>query len=418
MVWRWLMLVGVFTIAALPLLGPARQAGAQAATPREVIVLFDAPVGPPSTNAVAGGLRARNVARRLGIQPDFVYDSVVDGFAATVTPAQRDALERLPGVLITPNRTFRSSAQMLPTGVNRIDADRNPWAAINRRGPGINADIAILDGGIAPHPELTIAGGRSCVGSNPRAYGDRGGHGTHVAGTAAAADNSGGVVGVAPGARLWAVKVLNDNGVGSDATIICGLNYVFQNRAKIDVVNMSLGGFGMESTCADDPFHRAVCRLVNGAQIPVVVAAGNESLPVTGVVPANFDEAITVSAFADSDGRFGGDGSPTCFPNADDTFASFSNYGPGVDIAAPGDCIRSTWLGRRYAVLSGTSMASPHVAGALALYLSRFPNATAAQAEDWLLTQASVPQTAAQGFLGDADGDFEPVLYLGPLPAP
>ena len=107
-----------------------------------------------------------------------------------------------------------------------------------KNGGIVDADVAVLDTGIAKHRELTIAGGKACVG---KSYADDNGHGTHVAGTIAAKDNSRGVVGVAPGARLWAVKVLDNNGCGSLSSVICGLDWVYAHRDTIDVVNISLG---------------------------------------------------------------------------------------------------------------------------------------------------------------------------------
>src|SRR5215208_7382886 len=110
-------------------------------------------------------------------------------------------------------------------------------------------------------------------------------------------------------------------------------------------------------------------------------------------VPATYDEVIAVSAFADTDGAPGGRGPSRC-GSSDDRFASFSNYGPDVDIAAPGACIRSTSLGSWYAELSGTSMATPHVTGAVALYLTETPAATPGDVRSWLLGLASRPQNS------------------------
>ena len=130
-------------------------------------------------------------------------------------------------------------------------------------------------------------------------------------------------------------------------------------------------------------------------------------------MPATYDEVIAVSAFADFDGAPGGQGPSRC-GNSDDTFAtSFSNFGLDVDIAAPGACIRSTSLGSGYAELSGTSMATPHVTGAVALYLADTHGATPADVRTWLLGPGSRPQTSSQGFSGDRDIFPEPALYLG-----
>ena len=301
--------------------------------------------------------------------------------------------------------------QEIPTGVNRVDADQNAQAGIGQDGGVVAVDVAVLDTGIAAHPDLTIAGGHSCLGQS---YGDDHRHGTHVAGSIAALDNAIGVVGVAPGARLWAIKVLDAQGNGSLSSAICGLEWVYANRGTIDVVNLSLGGSGADSTCSDvDPLHKAICRVVNDAGIPVVVAAGNKPENAANVVPATYEEVIAVSAFADTDGAPGGQGPSRC-ANTDDTFASISNFGPDVDIAAPGVCIRSTSLNSGYAELSGTSMAAPHVTGAVALYLTGTPDATPLDVRTWLLGPASRQQTSPEGFSGDPDTSAEPALYLGP----
>ena len=122
--------------------------------------------------------------------------------------------------------------------------------------------------------------------------------------------------------------------------------------------------------------------------MPVVVAAGNEHKDAATVVPATYEEVITVSAFTDFDGKPGGEGASTCTNDSDDTFANFSNYGADIDIAAPGVCIRSTWLKGKYRSLSGTSMATPHVTGAVALYIAKGPGpGTPADVRTWLLTK-------------------------------
>ncbi|WP_371079036.1 S8 family serine peptidase, partial [Salmonella enterica] len=130
---------------------------------------------------------------------------------------------------------------------------------------------------------------------------------------------------------------------------------------------MSLGGGGSEGSCTDGGMHQAICRSV-AAGVTYVVAAGNPASDAESFVPATYPEVITVSAIADFDGKPGGLGTPTCATGTDDTFASFSNYGDDVDLTAPGMCVLSTWRGGTTGVASGTSMASPHVAGAAALY--------------------------------------------------
>jgi subtilisin len=173
-------------------------------------------------------------------------------------------------------------------------------------------------------------------------------------------------VGVAPGARIWAVKVLNKNGSGYSSWIIAGIDWVAANAAKIKVANMSLGGSGYNQAEYD-----AIQGAVNKG-VAFAVAAGNSDDDANNYSPSAFDNVLTVSALADFDGIPGHLGSPTCRTDVDDTLADFSNWGPAVDIAAPGVCIYSTLPIEQggYGTLSGTSMASPHVAGGLALLAS------------------------------------------------
>src|SRR3972149_571433 len=274
------------------------------------------------------------------------------------------------------NHLSGTAVQTLPTGINRVEADINTNEA---NGVG----VAVLDTGIQlSHPDLAanIIANKTCVKRTSNANDDNG-HGTHVAGTIAALDNTAGVVGVASQAKLIAVKVLDRRGNGTWSGVICGLDWVVANAAtyNIKVMNMSLAGGGTsDNNCGNsnfDALHLAICR-VRDAGITVVVATGNSSANAANFVPAAYDDSvITVSALADSDGASSGVGIPTSY-GADDTFASFSNYGSAVDIAAPGVNIYSTWRGSSYATISGTSMATPHVAGAAALYLKTNPGAT------------------------------------------
>src|SRR5215212_6692428 len=366
---------------------------------------------------VARGDNPQAVARALGVVPTHVFSEVFQGFAAELPVAAVSAAERQRGVIrIWPDLLVHASAQALPTGVDRVDADQNSWADIKKDGGTINADVAVLDTGIAKHRELNIKGGHACMGTSDI---DDNGHGTHVSGTIAAKDNRRGVVGVAPGARLWAVKVLDSNGNGSWSSVICGLDWVYAHRDTIDVVNMSLDG---DATAADQnpcgptttPLHNAICQVVLDGSVTVVVAAGNSGKDAATVVPATYDEVISVSAFTDLDGKPGAEGVSTCAEDGDDTFASFSNFGQDIDIAAPGVCIQSTWPGGTYETLSGTSMATAHVTGAVALYHAKNPHATVVDVRAWLEGPASRPNASPYGFTGDPDAFDEGVLYLGP----
>lgn len=231
----------------------------------------------------------------------------------------------------------------------------------------VDVDVAVIDRGIdLDHPDLNVAGGVDCLDGTCETGGDDDhSHGTHVGGTIAALDNNIGVVGVAPGARLWAVKVCDSGGSCPGSAIIAGINWVAENADKIEVANMSLGGSGYFK--AEDEAIQAC--VDNG--VAFAVAAGKVmTTPVAIHQPAQFNNCLTVSALADFDGKPGGDGSPTCRNDQDDTLAGFSNWGDAVDIAAPGVCIRSTVLDGKYGRKSGTSMASPHAASAMALLAS------------------------------------------------
>jgi subtilisin family serine protease len=210
-------------------------------------------------------------------------------------------------------------------------------------------------------------------------------------------------------------------GCGGDlAGIVAGLNYVAENADVIDVANLSLGGYcpPEEAGCESPVYEAAISRLVDRGVV-VVVAAGNSNDNAVNYLPARFQDAITVSAIADSDGKCGGTGQALApWGYKDDTLAGYSNYGPAVDIAAPGTNILSTWNNGGYNTISGTSMAAPYVTGAAALYKSFNPDASASDVRNALLSTASTPDTQCAGdghgyFTEDKDGSKELLLYVG-----
>jgi subtilisin family serine protease len=321
-------------------------------------------------------------------------------------------VEALPGVAyVQADTPVRTTAQSTPTGINRADADLSPTARIDGVDQRVDVDVAVIDTGVdLDHPDLNVyrAGAKNCALLGLSADDDHG-HGSHVAGTIGAVDNANGVVGMAPGARIWPVKVLNALGSGMNSDVICGIDYVTSKSAQIEVANMSLGGGGTDDgNCGqsnNDAMHESICAAV-ASGITFVVAAGNDSKDAKGFTPAAYDEVITVSALADFNGAPGGGAASTCRADQDDTFASFSNFGSDVDIIAPGVCINSTSMNGGYATLSGTSMASPHVAGAAALIAATNPSATPAQVKAQLLSTG----TTAWNDADDPDPVKEPLL--------
>jgi subtilisin len=347
---------------------------------------------------------AGDAARRHGADVEHVYRHALRGYAARMSARAAAAVARQPDVAsVVADRTVSASAQTLPTGIDRIDADLSSTRAGDGTG-SVDVDVAVIDTGIdLTHPDLTVAGGRNC--NTGRSYADGNGHGTHVAGTIGAKDDGIGVVGVAPGARLWAVRVLNNNGSGSWSSVICGIDWVTANASTIEVANMSLGGSGSDSGCSDGGLHQAICTSV-AKGVTYAVAAGNERDDAANHVPAAYGEVITVSALADFNGQPGGGATATCRTDQDDTLADFSNFGADIDLIAPGVCILSTWKGGGYNTISGTSMATPHVTGAAALYKAAHPTATPAQVKAALQSAGNLNWSNAD----DHDAFKEPLL--------
>ena len=369
---------------------------------------------------------ATELSRTHGFEFEQVFKNVIKGFSVSMPEIVFAKLKEDPRVEFISedfevhtfwHRTSQqlvAQAQSIPTGISRVNATSN-----TNKGTGIG--VAVIDTGIyLSHSDLSanIVANKNCV--NTRKSGnDDNGHGSHVAGTIAALDNSVGVVGVAPAAKLIAVKVLNSSGSGYWSQIICGLDWVVANTGKynIKVANLSLGGGGTsDNNCGNsnnDALHRAICR-ARDAGVTIVVAAGNSSADAANTVPAAYDDAvITVSALADSDGQPTGGGSVTSY-GADDTFAGFSNFGSPVDIAAPGVNIYSAYKNGGYTTMSGTSMATPHVAGAAALYLQSNPGAGWLQVRDAL--KAVPPAEALGSGHTDPSGVHpEPVLQAASL---
>jgi subtilisin len=377
--------------------------------PSSYIVVFHDDV---DTDVTASELKGR-----FNLSVSFRYRHALRGMAVKMPERVLAKLAADPRVAyIEPDVIVSINGQTLPTGIDRINADLDPTAKIDGVNDEMDVDIAILDTGIdLDHPDLNVFNYAYCKLRGAKyncAEGDLNAndihtHGTHVAGIAAAIDNDSGVVGVAPGARLWAVKVLEDDGTGAGSQIVAGVDYVTKHAADIEVANMSLTGDG-EFQPLSDAIDGAVA-----AGVVFTLAAGNNHKDVSLFFPAGHVNAITVSAFEDYDGIAGGlSGSA-----GDDTFANFSNYGSGVDIMAPGVAIRSTIPDGGLGNKNGTSMASPHVAGAAALYMKQNPGADPATVKVALIA-AGDPAPCSNNIDGicgapeDPDGIQEPLLLL------
>jgi subtilisin len=363
-------------------------------------------------DTAASGKVAKEHSSRHDAQIGHVYRSALKGYSARMSPTAVARIQQDSRVLyVQRDGAVRTTAQTTPTGINRSNADASPTAAIDGVDNRVNIDVAVIDTGVdLDHPDLNVytAGAVNCARGGKSAD-DGNGHGTHVAGTIGAVDNGDGVVGMAPGARIWPVRVLDNRGSGTFSGIVCGVDFVTANADKIEVANMSLGGGGADDgNCGNsnnDAMHRAICNSV-AAGVTYVVAAGNESSNAAGSVPAAYDEVITVSALADFNGLPGGGAPATCRSDVDDTFADFSNYGADVDLIAPGVCINSTWKGGGYSTISGTSMASPHVAGGAALYKANNPSASPSQVKSALQNAGSTDWNNSD----DPDGIKERLL--------
>jgi subtilisin len=371
---------------------------------------------------------ANEMAQAHGLGLLHIYGHALQGFAATIPANKLSAVTADPRVaFVSEDRKVEAIAQSLPTGIDRIQGDQSSTRSGDGSGTVTGVAIAVIDTGIdLTHPELNVVGGKNC--STGKSYNDGNGHGTHVSGTIAAKDDGNGVVGVAPGAPLYAVRVLNNNGSGSWSSVACGIDWVTANAASlgIKVASMSLGGTGSDDgNCGNsnnDALHKAICNSV-AAGVVYVVAAGNETDDMKNHVPAAYDEVLTVTALADFNGQPGGGGAPTCRTDVDETAADFSNWATltadqNHTIAAPGVCILSTWKGGGYNTISGTSMATPHVSGAVALCIASGACSGSPSQIIAKLRADAAAQPASYGFTGDPNNPvagryYGYLLYVG-----
>lgn len=314
----------------------------------DYIVSFKANANVPNELKLAPG---------KAVAPVFTYDTVINGFAANLSAEQACAFQKRPNImaieldLVAKNQvsqplTIDSNGSMW--NLDRIDAVTSPDdSTYSYTSDGTGSTVYIVDTGInSKHVDFSgrLRPGFSSI-KGSKSTEDCNGHGTHVAGSAA-----GTLYGLAKKALIVPIRVLNCQGSGTYSGIISGLNWIAKNAPKNSktVANMSLGG-GFSST-----LNTAVTNLINSG-VQVVVAAGNEATNACTKSPASTPAAITVAASGRSN-----------------NFSSYSNYGNCVDIIAPGDGIKSNWIGTSTTAtntISGTSMAAPHVAGGIARYL-------------------------------------------------
>jgi len=288
--------------------------------------------------------------------------------ASTVSATSTSATSTAAIPLLDPKKT-----QIIPTGYARIFAQ-----SATLQGMGIG--IAMLDTGIdLTHPDLKsrITANTTCIPSTKNGNDDNG-HGSHVGGIVSALDNSFGVIGVAPQANLLAIKILDAQGNGTWSSALCGIEWIANNSAKynIKVALMGFGGSGTGDTACgktnNDPLHQALCQSTQSG-ITYIAAAGNENADIDTLVPAAYtDTVMTISALVDTDGTINEKGLSTIVGD-DDTFASFSNFGSGITLGAPGVNILSTGKNGTYYSASGTSMAAAYAAGTAALYVQSHP---------------------------------------------
>ncbi|MFD6890921.1 S8 family serine peptidase [Streptomyces sp. NPDC059957] len=375
--------------------------GASAAAPPEGVVLYAGAPGAVGDSylvmldpARAGSRtdRGRAVVERFGGTVGRTYDSAVNGFSVRMTERQARRLAADPAVTtVAQNRKLRlDTVQPDPPswGLDRIGQRRLPlnesFTYPTSAGTGVTAYV--IDTGVnIGHQDF---GGRARYGydaiDDDFVADDLHGHGTHVAGTVA-----GTTFGVAKKAKVVAVRVLDWNGEGTTEQVVAGIDWVTRKAVKPAVANMSLGG-------DPDAVLDAAVRGSIASGITYAVAAGNQSKDASTHSPARVSQALTVGA-----------------TNAHDARAGYSNFGSLVDLFAPGDSITSAayWSDDWSTVMSGTSMAAPHVAGAAAVYLSLNRTATPAQVASYLKTKATTGAV-----LGRGTGSPDRSLYMGSAP--
>jgi subtilisin family serine protease len=325
---------------------------------------------------------AREHARRHGARVLHTYQHTLEGYAAQIPDKRLDEVRADSSVAyIEGDSTVTIAAQKLPWGVDRVEADVSSARAGNGSGAISDVNVYVIDTGIRRHSDLNVVeqvnfhGGRNT---------DCDGHGTHVAGTVAAEDNNTSVVGVAPGAPLTGVKVLGCDGSGSVASVIAGIGWVTADAQKRKnfrtpaIANLSI------DTLANRALDQSV-RASAASGIFYSVAAGNEGRNACKHSPARAGA-----------GKKGSGIVTTAMTNKSNREPSWSNYGPCVDLWAPGTGILSTRMGGGTTTKSGTSMSAAHVGGGAALYLSSHRRASPTTVESALERDATRTRTESE----------------------
>lgn len=333
----------------------------------------------------------QTLERRHGVQAEAAFGTVFKGMSVRLTPAKLEALRRDPSVeLIEEEQEFSirptakpgggggatGSSQVVPWGISKTLATQSYTLAGNGSGAVTGVRAYIIDTGVdTKNSDLNRAGHVNFTGDGRNT--DCNGHGTHVAGTVAAYDNSAAVVGMGPGVPVYGVKVLNCQGSGTTSSVIQGIDWFAANAIRPAVANMSLGGGA--SQLLDDAVRSAAAK-----GILFAIAAGNSGTDACTTSPARVGGGGTAGVLT------------VAATDSNDTEASFSNYGACVDIWAPGVNITSLKAGGGNTIMSGTSMASPHVGGAAALYLGRYPTATSSSVVSTLKGMAVTTGTTSK----------------------
>ena len=379
-------LAAITSLATAALVGGLTALPAQAAPAEGTVLAAGSPTAIKDSYIVtlkkdagfkAASSRGKDLVEEYGGAVGKTFGSALNGYTATLSATEAKRLAADPAVAAVEQNqrvSIDATQSNAPWGLDRIDQTSLPLSGTytypDTAGTGVTAYV--IDTGVRiSHSQLTgrAVNGYDAVDGDTTAQ-DGNGHGTHVATTIA-----GSTYGVAKKAKIVAVRVLNNSGSGTTAGVIAGIDWVTKNHSGPSVANMSLGG-GV-STTLDTAVRNSIASGVTYA-----VAAGNSNANASSFSPARVAEAITVGATTSTDAR-----------------ASYSNYGSALDIFAPGSSITAGWHTSDTATntISGTSMATPHVAGAAAVYLAGHPSATPAQVASALTAGATTGKVTSPG---------------------